>query len=367
MKKLRYGIVGLGGIAKYKHIPGYKPFDGTDVEFVAACDILPEKEAFAKESGFKKFFTDYKELLKEDLDYISVCTPNYLHAPITIEALNSGKHVHCEKPMAMSGEEADAMLAAAKANKKILMVALNNRFTPATQFVKQYVDEGNLGEIYFAKCGWVRRAGSANSGWFTDKKQSGGGPIIDLGVHFIDLVMYFMNYPDLASAHARTYAKLHNQPKGYLYSYNRQPKPEGFTYSVEDFSTGMLEFKNDASLVFEISWASNIEKEFTYYDLYGTQGGLRFYNDFQSDPRNGIRIFKIINDQHCDITPNISSAATPNTDSGISETTTEFGHFLNSVVTGNQPTISIPEQGPKMIKIIDAIYKSANEKRQILL
>ncbi|MDO8686331.1 MAG: Gfo/Idh/MocA family oxidoreductase [Clostridiales bacterium] len=350
MSKLKYGIIGTGNIAVSKHLTGYAALKD-EVELMAVCDNNKEAaERAAKQFGIPNVFTDYRNLLAmKDIDLISVCTPNCLHAPVTIEALEAGKHVHCEKPMAMNSEEAQEMLDTARKTGRKLMVGLNNRFTKETQFVKKYVDDGNLGEIYYIKCGWVRRSEIAPRGWFTDKALSGGGSLIDLGVHFIDLAMYFMNYPQPKSVVARTFCKFGNTGLCKLYTLEGIPTDVNKKFDVEDFAAGFIDLNNDACITFEISWALNTENERTFYELNGTKGGLCFN-------KSGLKIFTLVNGQQADIQPHIN---------GDFFGANEFRYFIECIRTGEEPVISPPEQGVAMMKLIDGIYRSAEERKQI--
>lgn len=356
MKKLRYGIIGAGNIANGKHLPGYSALKD-DVEIVAVCDI---KEDVAKKAAEKYdipyVYTDYHELLaRDDIDFVSVCLPNYLHHPVTIEALKSGKHVHCEKPMAMNRRQAEEMRAAKIESGKKLMIGLNNRFTPESQFVKQYVGEGKLGEIYHVKCGWRRRACAGAYGWFTDKTMSGGGPLIDLGVHYIDLAMYFMDYPEVDTVTARTYSKLVGSDKGYLFTHDNSHMVEGTKFDVEDLTVGLIGLKNDATIDFEVSWASHIEHEKIYYSLYGTKGGISFVKE---NGETKLKIHTIVNDQHSDIIPNLNSKLV-----GVNE----FSHFISCIREDKEPDVSLLDQNVQMIGLIDNIYRSAESKRQVVM
>lgn len=356
MGKLKYGIIGVGNIS-VKHLNGYSSI-GDDVEILAACDLVEEKmRAAAEKYTIPNLFIDYRDLLAmKEIDFVSICLPNYLHAPVTIDALNAGKHVHCEKPMAMSSVEAKAMQDAKVKNNKKLMIGLNNRFTPQSMYIKRYIDEGNLGDIYFAKCGWLRRTGLAPAGWFSDKSRSGGGPLIDLGVHFIDLVMYFMNYPKVNTVMARTYSKfIESHELRQLYSYPGVIMEPDLKYDVEDLATGFMDLSNDAAVSFEVSWASNIEKEKVFYELYGTKGGIKFEDDFNSKPV--LKIFSRISGQIVDIEPKINSKLYDET---------EFKHFVNCIRNGMEPSISVLEQSIEMMKIIESIYQSAKTRKPII-
>ncbi|MHB1485228.1 MAG: Gfo/Idh/MocA family protein [Saccharofermentanales bacterium] len=350
MKKLKYGIIGTGGISE-KHLPGYSLLKD-EVELYAACDIDYEKmRKQAEKYSIPNMTTDYHELLSMDeIDFVSICLPNYLHAQVTIEALKKGKHVHCEKPMAMNYQEAKQMLDAKIDSDRKLMIGLNNRFTHQSMYAKNYIDEGNLGEIYYAKCGWLRRGGLAASGWFTDKALSGGGPLIDLGVHFIDLVMYFLGYPQIDSVLAKTYRKFTDSDIRKIYTIPGLKYDAEAVNNVEDLATGFINLKNDISVSFEVSWASNTVKEKYFYEIYGTKSGISY-----DSSTNETSIITVVNGHPAEIRPLINPALYEET---------EFKHFVNCIKNNQEPTISIPEQCVEMMKLIDGIYRSAQSGKQ---
>ena len=211
-----------------------------------------------------------------ELDAVSVCTPNFLHAELALASMAAGKHVLCEKPMANTLENAQQIAKAAKEVSTIFMMGMNNRFRGDTTVLKALIEAGELGDIYYAKCGWVRRAGIPGlGGWFTTKSMSGGGPLIDLGVHMLDMTMYLMGNPAPVSVSGSTYA--HFGPRG-LGSSNYGYKPDPSTplkYDVEDLATGLIKFDNGATLFVEASWASHIAHEKNYSILMGTEGGAQ--------------------------------------------------------------------------------------------
>lgn len=342
--KLRYACIGAGGIADKKHLNGYKRLP--DVELTAVCDTNQKAaEKLAEKYEIGKVYTDYREMLdKEQLDLISVCTPNYLHAPITIDALKKGVHVHCEKPMALNAAEAKAIVDAKNKFNRMVMLGLNYRFTNESQFVREYAASGLLGEIYHVRCGWRRRNGIPGMGvWFTDKSLSGGGALIDLGVHFLDLVLYFMGYPEVTSAFGEVYSKFGNVGTRLRQGYRNNG--EGL-FDVEDMAVGMLRTDGRATIDFEFSWASNIEKETKYYELMGTRGGIRF-----SDGK--LEIFSEILGSSVNLTPEINTATCK---------INEFEHFASCIRTGCEP-LATAEQGLLLAGIIDDFYKSANLSR----
>ena len=353
-KKLRYGIIGLNGICG-KHLDGYGAMPD-DVEIVACCDIVEERlQKVADKYNIPRRYTDYHELLAQpDIDFVSICLPNNLHASATIEALRAGKHVHCEKPMAMNDEECAEMIAARNETGLQLMIGLNNRFTPQAQFIKRLVEQGYFGDIYFAKCGWLRRNGLAHAGWFLDKEFSGGGPLIDLGVHMIDLTMYLMGFPELDTVLAKCYTKFGDNEKRMAYTQPRVKADMNWKCNVEDLATGFLTLKNDASLQFEISWASNIEKEKIYYDLYGTEAGVHVEI---CDGVTDMKLFSTLDQQMVTSTVEINSQL-------VGEN--EFAHFLRSMRENTPPTISVVEQAAETIRIIRGIYKSAETGKPVV-
>lgn len=344
---LRYGCVGAGGIARAKHIKGYQNIP--DVEFVAVCD---ENEKFAKEVadkyGFNTYYTDYRDMLeKEKLDFISVCTPNFLHYPVTVLALEKSIHVHCEKPIALNAKEAQQMVDAKNRADKILMVGLNNRFTNHAWFVKQYADEGLFGEIYHVRCGWKRVRGiPGKGGWFTNKAMSGGGPLIDLGVHFMDLVMYFMGYPNPVSVTGATYSKFSENKCVNSSGWGMTGDDNGIM-DVEDMAVGFVRLDNGATLDLEFSWASNIEKDENFYEIRGTKGGAIYCHGE----------LKIITEQ-------ISTLVEINPNLNFENPIDEFSHFIDCIKTGKEP-IAKPEESVKLMQIIDGIYLSSESKKEI--
>ncbi len=271
MKKLRAGVIGLG--MGSNHVIGYKSHPHASV--VALCDI-DEAKLKAKGKQFdvapEHLYTDYKEMLaKEKLDVLSVAVPNVLHKTMTVDGFAAGCHVLCEKPMAMNSKEAKEMIAAAKKAGKRLMIDFSYRFSEQSQALKAQVESGILGDIYFARTIWHRRRGVPGmglpgfGGWFMDKEQAGGGPLIDLGVHRLDLALWLMGYPKPKWVLASTYDHLAKE----------WAAREGKRYSVEDLAVGLIKFENGATIEVEASWASNIkENELMETRLMGTKGGL---------------------------------------------------------------------------------------------
>lgn len=337
MKKLRVGVIGLG--MGRGHIRGYQSHPKAKV--VAIADIDEERlknvgEEFEIEGRYK----DYKEMLKEEkLDVVSVATPNVLHKPQTIAALEAGCHVCCEKPMAMNADEAKEMNAAAAKAKKRIQINFSYRFTEQSWTLKKQVETGILGDIYFARTIWHRRRGLPGLGsWFGIKEQSGGGPLIDLGVHRLDLALWLMNYPKpvwvMGSAYNAIAAGI--------------AKKEGKKYDVEDLAAGLIKFENGATVAVEASWAGNIkENDLMETRLWGTEGGLVQKNvgegySFEAEmyvEKEGAQFDMKLH-------PPVPGA--PNA----------HYHFIESIID-DKPHVATGEEGMTVMKLLDALYKSA--------
>jgi predicted dehydrogenase len=271
-RKFRVGLIGGGGIAQAVHIPGWKNLP--EVEIVGVADV---SEATAKKAaaaaGATQVFTDYRDLLKLDLDAVDICTPNRVHTPAALAALNLGRHVLCEKPLAVSTAEVREMGELADRKKLKLMTAQHQRFTQPAVAAKAWVDAGNLGETYHARVRAMRRAWLPPAPGFIDAKLSGGGPCMDIGVHALDLCLWLMGFPKpvRVTGTARTvFAKGHAMP-------NLWGEWDRERYSVEDFATGFVHFDNGATLVLEAAWMCHQqENEDLAAQLFGTKGGIKW-------------------------------------------------------------------------------------------
>ncbi len=355
MSKLKVGCVGTGGIWNLAH--GKPWMEHPETQIAAVCDIVKAKaEKAAAVCGAKHVFTDYRELLAMDeIDIIDICTPNVLHSEISVAALNAGKHVLCEKPDAVSVEEARKMADAARKSGRTLMVIRNNRFRSDTQFLKRYVDAGHMGEVYTGRCGWIRRRGiPGKGGWFTTKAMSGGGPLIDLGVHVIDLAMWLMGNPRPVSVVGATYCKFAkvSGPADSIHAQFGEAK-DGGVFDVEDLASGFIRFENGATLQIEFSWASNIDHEMTFVELRGAKAGF----NLGGGPE--LRIATEIEGTLCDIVPRPAKIAHEHQGGNI-------GHFVDVLRGRAKPTLT-PEQGLDMIKVLCAIYESAETKEEVVL
>ena len=354
MKKWRVGIIGIGGIFKGSHIWEY--LEDERLEVVALCDIIEERATEIRDKHFPNaaVYTDFRELLKdESIDSVDICTPNYLHSIIAVAAFEADKHVFCEKPDAVNVEEVLKMNRAAEKAGKTLMIMRNNRFSPASQYAKKYIESGAMGDIYCGRCGWQRRRGiPGKGGWFTTKAQSGGGPLIDLGVHMIDLAIWLMGSPKPVTVTGSTYCKFADSDTSDSVNSDFGDKVSGGTFDVEDLAMGTIRFDNGAQLQIEFSWASNIKQENRFVELRGTKSGLTW--------RDGdVEVFTEMHGQGCDIHPS-------NLQPEKKEHVLNLINFYDVVIDGKEPVFK-PQQGIDMIKILCAIYKSAETGREVVL
>ena len=357
MAKLKIGIIGTGGISEV-HIEGYKKH--ADAEVYALCDINKERaEASAKRHGvpLERVFTDKAEMLRAvpELDAVSVCTWNNEHAPCTIAALKAGKHVLCEKPMAMNSKEAMAMKAAAEKAGKLLMIGFVRRHGNDAKLVKDFLDNGHFGDIYYAKAAYLRRNGNPG-GWFSDKARSGGGPLIDLGVHVIDFVRYVMGNPQPVSVYGATFHKLGNRAnlkttKGYLAADAKADTKE--ICDVEDLATALIRFDNGAVLSVEASFSLNIKHGRGEIEMFGTKAGGRL------DPK--LEIFSEINGYMVNVNFDHDTSLSFG---GLFDA--EIHHFVECAL-GRATCIAPAEDGVTLMRILDAIYKSAATGREVRL
>lgn len=350
MKKVKVGIIGAGGISQ-SHIAGYKALD--NVEIYAVCDINEQRAIeCSKNHNIKHVFTDFNEMLKlEELDAVSVCTWNNVHAPATIASLKAGKHVLCEKPMAMNAEQALEMEKAAEESGRILMIGFVRRFGNDARILKDFIDNGMMGDIYYAKATYLRRYGCPG-GWFGDKSRSGGGPLIDLGVHVIDLVRYLMGKPKVVAVTGSTFDKLGARDNlkvkaGYLSA------DKDKIFNVEDLAVAMIKFDNGSVLNVETSFSLNMKNDLGNIELFGTKSGAKL------DPK--LEFFSEMNNYLVDVTPAHETALSFN---GLFEN--EIAHFVDCVANGTQ-CISPAADGVELMKIIDAVYESARTGREVVL
>ena len=354
MDMVKIGIIGCGGIANGKHMPALKKLK--DVEMVAFCDVIEERaQKAAKEYGVPgaKVFTDYKELLKLDLDVVHVLTPNKQHSFITVDALEAGKHVMCEKPMAINTVEAQKMLDAAKRTGKKLTIGYQNRFRPECQYLKKVVEAGDLGDIYYARAQAIRRRAVPTWGVFLDAENQGGGPLIDIGTHALDLTLWEMDNYEPAMVVGSVFRKLADNENAANAWGSWDPKK----FTVEDSAVGFIKMKNGATIVLESSWALNtLLTSEAKTILCGTKGGADMLGPEGSSLRlNGERFSKMY-----ETIPNLaaSGAAFFDGETGGKAEEIEARMWIDHVKDDSKPLITKPEQAYVVTQILEAIYES---------
>jgi predicted dehydrogenase len=343
-KKLRVGFIGSGGIAQsqMKHLKTY-----ADVELVAISDLSEAALAKTKEAhGVQKTYTDWKEMLKkESLDAVSVCTPNGSHAENSIAALQAGCHVLVEKPLAMNAVEGQAMLDAAKAAGKHLIIAFQQRFQPKVQFFHRLSQDGVFGKVLFMKCQAIRRRGIPNWGVFGRKELQGGGPLIDIGVHVMEMAHYVMGSPKPIAASGNIYRYLGDKPSDVVCNW---PNWDYKTYTVEDLAVGQIRFENGAVMQVEASFAAHA-KDAWNFSFMGEKGGGELDPLAVRTDRNGYMV---------DMTP----AFVPNQDCFERK----LRYFVDTALY-NKPTEAPAEAGLMVQKMIDGIYLAAEKGKEVTI
>lgn len=355
---IKIGIIGAGGMANY-HIPGVR-MGGAEV--VAVADVYkPAAQAMADKYGIAKVYGDIAEMLKtEKLDAVSVITPNKFHKPLVLQALKAGLHVFCEKPPALNAKEIAEMAKAAAAAKKVLMFDFNNRARPEAYALKAYIDQGAVGRINSAQALWIRRTGIPGfGGWFTTKALSGGGPVIDL-LHMIDLSLYFMDYPDPDWVLGQTFDDFISD-KQFKGPWGIPDKANGTT-DVEAAAHGFVRFKSGQVLFFRNSWAEMNKREEVSVTFQGQKAGGCIKRLFGRDGLDDTSIDSCelyVQENGNSVNRDIVTAADPTM--GRLRAAQNFA----LTVQGKEKPLNTPDQAVKLMKIIDAIYKSASSGKPV--
>ncbi len=349
-KKLRVGLIGAGDIANQFHLPTWQELEGQGrVELIAACDIIEERARKAQEKyGARKAYVSYAKMLKEEqFDIIDVCTQNRVHAPATIAALQAGANVVVEKPMAMNSKECLAMMAAAKKAKKKLMVAQHMRFEGHSEKLKAVSESGELGQIYTATARYLRRRGIPGWGKFHIAKESLGGPLIDVGVHVMDLCMWLMGFPKPVAVSGKVYRMFGDRPDLCNGRFGLYPLEE---FDVEDYATALVRLENGITMNVDCSWAANIaDNQVVNISVLGDKAGictepLGVYG-YEKDALTSKRFDWIAK-------PEGHRAA--------------LIHFADCVEQ-NLPVRVQPAESLMIQNIIDAIYESSKKNKEIVI
>lgn len=354
---VKVGIIGCGGIANGKHMPSLRAIP--NVEMVAFCDIIEERAVkAAKEYGTPdaKVYTDYKELLKDkEIEVVHVLTPNKSHANITVDALYADKHVMCEKPMAKTAADAKRMVDAAKATGKKLTIGYQHRQKPQSVFAKEYIENDELGEIYYANCLAIRRRGTPNWGVFLNEEEQGGGPIIDIATHSLDLTLYLMNNYEPSVVLGKTHKKMEHPEAGNIWGDNGVS-----TTPLEEAACAMIVMKNGATIMLETSWALNTAEPVAEGScvLCGSRAGLQIKND-------KLTLNKVeLNRQQQTVVD--TSAGGVNFYAGVQETPAlvEARNWIKAIVEDTDPVV-LPEQAYVVSQILEAIYTSSKTGKPV--
>ena len=352
MSKLKIGIIGCGGISNGKHMPALSRLSDK-VEMVAFCDIIVERaQEAAKKYGTPdaKVYEDYHQLLEDkSIDVVHVLTPNRSHCEITVAALEAGKHVMCEKPMAKTAADARKMLEAAKRSGKKLTIGYQNRCRPDSLLLKKAVDRGDLGEIYFAKAHAIRRRAVPTWGVFLNEYEQGGGPLIDIGTHALDLTLWMMNNYKPKAVLGQTFKKLGKQTEtGNAWG---DWDPEKFT--VEDSAFGFITMQDGATIILESSWALNtLDVHEAQTTLCGTKAG--------ADMVDGLRFNMIDLNKQTIKKPSLESGGVAFYSGAASDdcSDVEAAQWIESIINDTTPLV-LPEQALVVTEILEAIYTSA--------
>ncbi|MBE7042761.1 MAG: Gfo/Idh/MocA family oxidoreductase [Ruminococcaceae bacterium] len=354
---IKIGIIGCGGIANGKHLPSLSQLK-KDVELVAFCDIVEERAQKAKEqygTVDAKVYTDYRDLLADpSIDVVHVLTPNRSHAEISIASLEAGKHVMCEKPMAKTAAEAEKMVEVAKKSGKKLTIGYQARHAAESRFLKQAIEAEQLGEIYYAQAKALRRRGTPTWGVFLNEYEQGGGPLIDIGTHSLDLTLYMMNNYKPRMVVGTTYKKLTNPDCGNPWG----PWDEKQN-TVEDSAFGFIVMENGATIQLGASWCLNIDHEDAPATvLCGTKAGAKLQDGVLTLNKDEFgRLVKIC--------PDTKSGGVAFYE-GIQETpaNNEASAWIDCIKNDTDPVV-LPEQACVVSQILEAIYRSAKTGKPV--
>ncbi len=343
MGKLRVGFIGVGGIAVSRHIPSFLTLSD-QVELTAVCDVNQERAASVAAEFSIPFYTSHYAELFEHVDAVTICTPNKFHAEIAIAAFNAGKHVLCEKPMAMTTKECESMIEASEAAGKVLMIAYHYRHMKEARAAKRFIDEGEIGRPLVSRAQAIRRRKVPGWGVFTNKDLQGGGSLIDFGCHFLDLALHLMDFPEIVEVSGATYNELSRQPEVV----NQWGVFEPSTFEVDDHATAYIKFKDGATLLFETSWAANLADDKESVSISGTNGGLDVFPLVLYQSKYGMLLDQKAYWISDDDDPGIPQAL----------------NFIESC-RGTQSPLVKPQEALTVSRVIEAIYKSSETGKAI--
>jgi predicted dehydrogenase len=347
---LKFGVIGNGMISQY----GYDGIMASGrAECVATCDLNEGRRLeFAAKNGIRKTFADAKELIAdEEAEAVYIAVPNAFHAPYAEAALLAGKHVLLDKPFALDLAEATRVADAARKSGKIFMLGMNQRFAEGPQKIKALAEKGAFGELYHAMAFWRRRSGIPKAGtWFGNKARSGGGCLLDIGVHALDLCLYLLDDFEAESVSGSTFSKLGNRGRGFG-SWGKSDA-EGLAFDVDDLATAFIRLKGGATVDLMVSWACHQkENDMVNVELHGTEAGASCYpaEVYRHDPELGAQL---------NLSQLKGEIKYPHKERGV--------NFVRAILGEEAPCVTI-DQALKVQGILDAIYRSAREGREVRL
>lgn len=328
----KIAVIGLGGMAQLVHLPILSKL--SNVNIVSVAEINKNRlNTVADKFNIKQKFLDYKELLeKTEIDAAVIATPTHTHRQIAVDFINAGKHLLIEKPIARTYDESKKIADAARKNNCNVMIGMNLRFRPDAMLLKSLVNGGELGDIFYIKCGWLRKQSSEQK-WILRKSEAGGGVILDLGINLFDLSLWLLDFPDIKTVSVQKYH--HN------------------TKNVEDSAVGFIRCKNDTVINFDVSWSLHSESDGFNLTAYGSKGTAHL---------NPLMAYRRIDSTQIDLTP--QSSGTKNLFKKSYEN--ELKHFVGAL-KGNNPIISSSGDALKRMKLIEALYESAGKNKEIKL
>ena len=351
---LRVGVIGLG-FAGTTALDAFSSLPGVEVVALAGQE-QPRLDELADSRGVPDRYHDWEDLVaRDDLDVVTIGVPNHLHHPIALAALGSGKHVFCEKPLAPTGALAQEMVDAARAADRVLEIAFNHRRRADVQFIRRYLDEHDVGRIYHARTSWRRRAGIPGLGsWFTNREMAGGGPMVDLGPHMLDIALFLMDEPRVTSVSAVAYGELGRGGRGG----STAAKTTGGTrtFEVEDFASALLRLDTGGSIHLETSWASySADEEDIAVELLGSTGGARlFVRDYAVD--DTVRIYTDV--------AGVPAVTAPEVHVPGGHHLAVIEEFVATVRSGSWAN-AYGDYALHRSRVIDAVYRSAAEQREV--
>ncbi|OUS78619.1 oxidoreductase [Paenibacillus sp. MY03] len=350
MGKIGIGVIGAGSISNM-HLSSYTA--NTHAEVIAVCDVNRERaEQVAAQYQIKNVYTDYRELLADpEVDGVSICTWNDTHAEFAIAALEAGKHVLSEKPLCQTVEQAKQIEESVRKSGKIFQMGFVRRFDNNALIAKKIVDNGDLGNVYYAKASCLRRLGNPG-GWFADKQRSGGGPLIDIGVHILDLSWYLMGRPKVKSVSGSVHYDLGNRANVQGLEFYKAADYDASSNTVEDLATAFIRFENGAILVLDASFTLHAKNDETYLKLFGDKGGMEVDPALLVVSEKYDTIFNLqpqLKTLHLDV---------------YSAFQNEIDHYIDCIRTGNTP-LSTVEDGVEVMKMLCAIYESGATGKEI--